>query len=940
MDKNSIIIKGAREHNLKNIDVRIPRDKLVVITGISGSGKSSLAFDILYAEGRRRYIESLSAYARQFLGNVEKADVDHIEGLSPAIAIEQKTGSKNPRSTVGTVTEIYDYLRVLYARASVPHCPDCGRRIVLQSAAEIIGRVSELGRGKLVEIKSPLIKGQKGEHQEVLEKARRSGYLRAVIDGKLNELTPGMKLEKTKRHNVQLVVDRVRLKGSSRERLSDSVEQALAMGDGVVAVSIEGSEHLFSEKLSCPDCGTGLGEMSPRLFSFNSPYGACQECMGLGKVMAVDPRLVVDEDRSLAGGAVQSYNWSSARLYAQMLRQLSRQFDFSMEVPFRRLSKQHQQLILYGSGDKEVEFRFQGNHSDFRWRRTYEGIIPNLARRYRDTESDYIRLKISQLMRETLCSDCHGSRLRGAARAARFQGKSIHEVCAYSVEELRKWLTACRLVGKQQLIAGRLVKEINKRLGFICDLGLGYLSLARPTGTLSGGEAQRINLATQIGSRLVGILYILDEPSVGLHQRDNQRLLNLLAGLRDLGNTVLVVEHDREAILQADQIIDLGPGAGRKGGELVVAGSPAKIKACRRSLTGDYLSGRKQIIPPHHRRKPRGFIHLSRVCTNNLKQLDVELPRSVFCCITGVSGSGKSSLLVETLFPALRHQLFRGRLKPPGYMDLQGLEGINKVVEIDQAPIGRTPRSNPGTYTGAFDHIRDLFSKTKISQRRGYRPGRFSFNVKGGRCEACRGDGIIKVEMHFLPDIYIPCEVCKGKRYNRETLEVTYKGANIYEVLEMTAEEAHTFFKNIPSLARILSTVVEVGLGYIKLGQPATTLSGGEAQRVKLSTELSRLSSGDTIYILDEPTTGLHFHDVRQLLKVLDRLTESGNSVIVIEHNLDVIGFADYVIDLGPEGGDKGGEIVAHGTPEQVAKVKRSHTGRFLAKALKVVSGR
>ncbi len=933
MDKNSIIIKGAREHNLKNIDVRIPRNKLVVVTGISGSGKSSLAFDILYAEGRRRYIESLSAYARQFLGNVEKADVDHIEGLSPAIAIEQKTGSKNPRSTVGTVTEIYDYLRVLYARASVPHCPECGRRIVPQSAAEIISRVAELGRGKLVEIKSPLIKGQKGEHQDVLEKARQSGYLRAVIDGKLNELTPGMKLEKTKRHDVQLVVDRLRLKDGSRERLSDSVEQALAMGEGVMSVGIEGSEHLFSEKLSCPDCGMGLGELSPRLFSFNSPYGACQECMGLGKIMAVDPLLVVEEDRSLAGGAVQSYNWSSARLYAQMLRQLSRQFGFSMEVPFRRLPKEHKRLILYGSGEQEVEFRFQGNHSDFRWQRTYEGIIPNLERRYRDTDSDYTRLKISQLMRETPCPHCDGSRLRGAARAARFQGKSIHEICSYSVEGLRKWLAACRLAGKQQLIAGRLVKEINKRLGFICDLGLGYLSLTRPTGTLSGGEAQRINLATQIGSRLVGILYILDEPSVGLHQRDNQRLLNLLAGLRDLGNTVLVVEHDREAILQADHVIDLGPGAGRQGGELVVAGAPARIKSCRRSLTGDYLSGRKRIVPPHRRRASRDFIRLSGVSTNNLKQLDVELPRSVFCCITGVSGSGKSSLMVETLFPALRHCLFRGRLKPPGYTDLQGLDGINKVVEIDQAPIGRTPRSNPGTYTGAFDHIRDLFSKTKISQRRGYRPGRFSFNVKGGRCEACRGDGIIKVEMHFLPDIYIPCEVCKGKRYNRETLEVTYKGVNIYEVLEMTAEEAYTFFKNIPSLARILSTVVEVGLGYIKVGQPATTLSGGEAQRVKLSTELSRLSSGDTIYILDEPTTGLHFHDVRQLLRVLDRLTETGNSVVVIEHNLDVISFADYVIDLGPEGGDKGGEIVACGTPEEVAKVKKSYTGRFLAKA-------
>jgi excinuclease ABC subunit A len=934
-----ITIKGAREHNLKNLSVSIPRNKLVVITGLSGSGKSSLAFDTIYAEGQRRYVESLSAYARQFLGLMEKPDVDFIDGLSPAISIEQRSSAKNPRSTVGTVTEIYDYLRLLFARIGVPHCFNCGERISQQTSSQIIDTVMRLPEKSRIQVLAPLVRGRKGEHRDVLDEVAREGFIRVRIDGEVYNVDDLPALEKKKKHSIEIVVDRLVRTASIRNRLADSIETALRLSSGIVLIHVIGDKELiFSEKYACVKCGISFEELSPRMFSFNSPYGACAVCSGLGDKMEIDPALIVpDEKLSISQGAIHPWGADMSNWYRFQMRGVSQHYGFKFSTPWKRLSEDVRHVILYGSGDSEIKFRYE--HSEGRGRGEYigrfEGVIPNLERRYKQTESPGVRSWIEQYMSVKPCPLCNGARLRRESLAVTVHRKGIHQVTQMSVKEAGAFFKALKLTKRESTIAGQILKEIRERLSFLSNVGLDYLTLDRTASTLSGGEAQRIRLATQIGSRLVGVLYILDEPSVGLHQRDNGRLLATLTDLRNLGNTVIVVEHDRETVESADHVIDLGPGAGKHGGNVVAEGTPAQLKKSNKSLTGKFLARKLNIRPPEFRRPGNGcFLKLIGASGNNLKKIDVSIPLGTFTCVTGVSGSGKSTLINETLYPVLARYLFGHRRPPLQYGRIDGLEHIDKVIDIDQSPIGRTPRSNPATYTGTFTPIRDLYSQLPESKMRGYRPGRFSFNVKGGRCEACQGDGIIKIEMHFLPDVYIPCEVCKGKRYNRETLEINYKGKNIAEVLDMTVEEALEFFARIPAIRRKLLTLKRVGLGYIRLGQQATTISGGEAQRVKLAAELSKTSTGKTVYMLDEPTTGLHFEDIKMLLRVLNDLVDLGNTVLVIEHNLDVIKVADYIIDLGPEGGDDGGRVVSAGTPEEVASSNKSYTGQYLVKEL------
>ncbi|RKY74156.1 MAG: excinuclease ABC subunit UvrA [Candidatus Latescibacterota bacterium] len=913
-----ITVKGAREHNLKNIDLEIPRDKLVVITGLSGSGKSSLAFDTIYAEGQRRYVESLSAYARQFLSLMGKPDVDYIEGLSPAISIEQRTSAKNPRSTVGTVTEIYDYLRLLFARIGVPHCWKCGRVISKQTAQQIVDNILRLPKGARIQVLAPLVRGRKGEYRELFEQVKRDGYVRVRVDGQVLTLDSEIKLERYKKHWIEVVVDRLVVESQISKRLTDSVETALALGEGLVLVNVAGREDLlFSERFACPDCGVSYEEIEPRMFSFNSPYGACPACDGLGISMEINPDLVVpDPDLSINQGAIAPWGAPEDRWFFHRLRRVARTYNIDFNLPFNKLTEIQKRAILYGSKDAN-----------------FEGVIPNLQRRYRQTQSEAVREWIERFMTARTCPECQGSRLKPQSLAVKIQGKNIAEITAFSIKEALQFFSALRLSSKEMAIAYQILKEIKDRLGFLMNVGLDYLTLDRAAATLSGGEAERIKLATQIGSQLVGVLYILDEPSVGLHYRDNKRLLKTLCDLRDLGNTILVVEHDKDTIETADYVIDLGPRAGLQGGQVVATGSPVEICHNKSSLTGQYLSGKKQIPVPSQRRRGNGkWLSLLGAEGHNLKSIDVHIPLGTFTCVTGVSGSGKSTLVDETLYRVLAQKLYRSRAEPHKYKELRGSEAIDKVINIDQSPIGRTPRSNPATYTGVFTHIRELFSQVPEAKVAGYKPGRFSFNVKGGRCEACQGAGVIKIEMHFLPDVYVTCDACKGRRYNRETLSIRYKGKNIAEVLDMTVDEALKFFADIPRIKRKLKTLSDVGLGYIHLGQQATTLSGGEAQRVKLSTELSKVGTGKTLYILDEPTTGLHFEDVRVLLKVLNKLVDMGNTVLVIEHNMEVIKAADYIIDLGPEGGDQGGWVVAAGTPEEVAQVETSYTGNFLRK--------
>jgi len=936
MAKDKIIVKGARVHNLKNIDVEIPRDKFVVITGLSGSGKSSLAFDTIYAEGQRRYVESLSAYARQFLGQMDKPDVDYIEGLSPAISIDQKTTSRNPRSTVGTVTEIYDYLRLLFARVGHPHCPKCLRPISQQTVEQIVDRLKELPERTKIQVLAPLVRGRKGEHGKVFEEARKQGYVRVRVDGELYEVTDEIKLDKNKKHTIEVVVDRIMLKPDIGNRLADSLEQALNLAGGTALVDvIDGEEMVFSQNFACTECGISLDEITPRMFSFNNPYGACPECSGLGTKLEIDPGLVIpDRTKSIADGAIAP--WPSAgSWYFQALENVGREYGFSVYEPIEKLKPEQVDVILYGSGGRRISFRYEKDGRSHVFQAPFEGVINNLARRYRETNSDAMREEIEGFMNANPCPACRGARLKPETLAVKVGDKSIYEVTRLPVKDALSFFQGLVLTDRERTIARQILKEINERLGFLVNVGLDYLTLDRAAGTLSGGESQRIRLATQIGSSLVGVLYILDEPSIGLHQRDNQRLINTLDRLRDLGNTLIVVEHDEDTMLAADHIIDIGPGAGAHGGEVVAAGDLNDIMAVPGSITGQYLSGKKRIPIPVHRCKPNGnWLEITGARENNLKNINARIPLGVFNCVTGVSGSGKSTLINEILHKALAHELHGAKAKPGEHDKIKGIKHLDKVIDIDQSPIGRTPRSNPATYTGVFDGIREIFAMTPEAKTRGYKPGRFSFNVRGGRCEACRGDGIIKIEMHFLPDVYVPCEVCKSKRYNRETLEVRYKGKSIADVLDMIVDEAVEFFKNIPKIYRKLKTLQDVGLGYIRLGQPATTLSGGEAQRVKLATELSRRSNGKTLYILDEPTTGLHIADIHKLLGVLGRLTEAGDTVLVIEHNLDVIKTADYVIDLGPEGGDRGGEVIATGTPEEVAGVPASYTGQFLKKVL------
>ncbi len=932
--KNKIIIKGAREHNLKNIDLDIPRDKLVVITGLSGSGKSSLAFDTIYAEGQRRYVESLSAYARQFLGLMEKPDVDYIEGLSPAISIEQKTTARNPRSTVGTVTEIYDYLRLLFSRIGVPYCYNCGKKIERQTVQQIVDAIMELPEGKRIQLLAPIVRGRKGEYKEAFAEAKRDGYVRVRVDGETFELENEISLDKNKKHNIEIIVDRLVVKPDIKTRLTDSVETALHLASGLMLLDVVGeNEILFSEHYACHDCQISYEELAPRMFSFNSPYGACPTCNGLGTKLEVDADLIVpDKRKSLSQGAITAWGQLKDGWYITIASGVLEAFGYDINTPFENLSDEARKTLLYGAKE-EMTFNYasrSGRHQGT-FKTKWEGVVGNLERRYTQTDSEGIREWIEGFMNMINCPDCGGTRLRPEARAVRIGDKHIHDVTAMSIKESNQFFTDVKLTQRQQTIAHQILKEIRERLGFLKNVGLDYLTLNRSAGTLSGGEAQRIRLATQIGSQLVGVLYILDEPSIGLHQRDNARLINTLLKLRDLGNTVIVVEHDEETMQQADFLVDLGPGAGEHGGEIVAAGTPADVRANVKSITGDYLAGRRFIPMPDKRRKGNGkSLVLKGARGNNLKNVDVEIPLGQFVCITGVSGSGKSTLINETLFKLLHKHFYKSKEGPLEYDSIEGLEHIDKVIDIDQSPIGRTPRSNPATYTGLFTPIRDLFSQLPESKIRGYKPGRFSFNVKGGRCEACQGDGIIKIEMHFLPDVYVTCEVCKGQRYNRETLEVKYKGKSISDVLNMSVSQALDFFKNIPAINRKLETLHDVGLSYIKLGQQATTLSGGEAQRVKLATELSKRSTGKTVYILDEPTTGLHFEDTKMLLTVLNQLVDSGNTVIVIEHHLDVIKTADHIIDLGPEGGDAGGEIIATGTPEEVAQVTTSYTGQFL----------
>ena len=934
-NSNRLIIRGAREHNLKNIDIEIQRDRLVVITGLSGSGKSSLAFDTIYAEGQRRYVESLSAYARQFLGLMEKPDVDTIEGLSPAISIEQRTAGKNPRSTVGTATEIYDYLRLLFSRIGVPFCPQCGRKIEKQSIDQIVDSILQLKDGTRIQVLAPLVRGRKGEYREVFEQIRKDGFVRVRIDGKIMEVNDSIRLDKNRKHHIEVVVDRLTVDRGIIERLTDSLSTALNLASGIVLVDIPGQEErLYSEKFACVHCNISYEEPSPRIFSFNSPYGACPSCNGLGTIMKIDPDLIIpDPSKSLSEGAAAPWGEWREGWYFGMLKTVAREYGFSMNTPFKKLTPEQKQAVLYGTGDQELRFEYKSasRKAEGVFIHKFEGIVNNLERRYRETTSSYIREWIEGFMNVLPCPECGGARLKKESLSVRVQGKNIHEISCLSVKGVLEFIRGLNLTAREKTIAHQILNEIRDRLSFLKNVGVDYLTLDRSAGTLSGGESQRIRLATQIGSQLVGVLYILDEPSIGLHQRDNERLIKTLLALRDLGNTVLVVEHDRETILSADQVVDLGPGAGEQGGRVVCNGTPAEIMRCPESVTGQYLSGKKSIPVPEKRRRPGEHALLLRGASwNNLKAIDVSIPLGVLVCVTGVSGSGKSTLINETLFPILQKHFYRSKTTPLKYKAIEGLGNIDKVIDIDQSPIGRTPRSNPATYTGVFTHIRNLFTQLPEAKIRGYQPGRFSFNVKGGRCEACEGDGIIKIEMHFLPDVYVPCEVCKGKRYSRETLEVKYRGMSIADVLDMTVETAWEFFDRIPAIKRKLDTLRDVGLGYIRLGQQATTLSGGEAQRVKLSTELSKTSTGRTLYILDEPTTGLHFEDIHMLLKVLNSLVDRGNSVLVIEHNPDVIKTADWIIDLGPEGGDAGGEIIAAGTPEQVARNKNSYTGKFL----------
>lgn len=939
MSDDKIIIRGARQHNLKNIDLEIPRNKLTVITGLSGSGKSSLAFDTLYAEGQRRYVESLSAYARQFLGLMDKPDVDHIEGLSPAISIDQKTGARNPRSTVATVTEIYDYLRLLYARVGHPHCPKCGKPITRQTVDQMADKLLEMPEGSRFSILSPLVRGRKGEHEKVFEEIQRAGFVRVRVDGVTAELSEflGKRLEKQKKHTIEAVVDRIILRPGIRGRLVDSIEAALKLSGDLVVIEIPGSPDIvFSQSLACPDCGISIGELEPRLFSFNSPFGACPACNGLGVTMEIDPELVIpDKRKSISDGAIVPWSSSPDGYYMQMIHAVAEFFGFSVDEPVENLDPKHLNIVLYGAGERRIPFRYESQYGRYSEREIlFEGVIHNLERRYKETPSQEMRLWIEEFMTTRPCTVCEGRRLRPEALAVTVGGINIAEFTQMSIANAYEFMKKLELSEREKLIAYQVVKEIKARLEFLINVGLGYLTLNRSAGSLSGGESQRIRLATQIGSGLVGVLYVLDEPSIGLHPRDNEKLLNTLKHLRDVGNTLVVVEHDEETIRSADYIVDIGPGAGEHGGQVVAAGTVEDVLNSKDSLTGQYLSGRKKIDIPQRRPLNGKFITVKGAREHNLKNIDVRFPLGVFTVVTGVSGSGKSTLVDDILYKRLASELNGARTKPGDHDGIEGLEFLDKVINIDQSPIGRTPRSNPATYTEVFSEIRNLFAMTHDARMRGYKPGRFSFNIRGGRCEACKGDGIIRIEMQFLPDVYVPCEVCHGKRYNRETLEVKYHGKSIADVLDMTVEEALELFQNVPAVKRKLQTLYDVGLGYIRLGQPATTLSGGEAQRVKLATELSRKGNGRTLYILDEPTTGLHFEDVRKLLEVLQRLVSNGSTVVVIEHNLDVIKQADYIIDLGPDGGEAGGTVVATGTPEEVARCERSFTGQFLRKVL------
>lgn len=934
-----IYVKGARQNNLKDISVRIPRDKLIVFTGLSGSGKSTLAFDTIFAEGQRKYMESLSSYARQFLGQMEKPDVDIIEGLSPAISIDQKTTSNNPRSTVGTVTEIHDYLRMMFARIGTPHCPNCGRVIARQSVDEIVDRILEMVEGSRIFINSPIARGRKGEYEKTFESLKKQGYARVSVDGEVHELTERIKLDKNIKHNISVVVDRLIVKSGILKRLTDAVENAINLSDGLVVVECNGVEQLYSTKYSCPNCNISLQEVEPRLFSFNNPYGACPDCKGLGFKTDFDEKTIItDETKSINDGAISASGWRNegAKMSFMYYEALAREYGFSLDTPYKDLPTEVKNIILYGNGGQKIKMEYQTKTSYGHFLATFEGIIPNLARRYKETTSDFIKAELEKYMVTKKCDCCNGKRLNKEALAVTICDKNIIEVSDLSVLNILRYLDELKLTETQQIIGKGLIKEIRARLNFLKEVGLGYLTLSRSAGSLSGGEAQRIRLATQIGSGLTGVLYILDEPSIGLHQRDNQKLINSLKNLRDLGNTLIIVEHDEETIRSADFIVDIGPKAGVLGGEVVAAGSIEDIINCKNSITGDYLAGRRKIEVPVARLKPNGrWLEIKGARINNLKNIDAKFPVGLMTAVTGVSGSGKSSLINDTLFPVAANELNRGKNRVGLFDKIEGLENFDNVINIDQSPIGRTPRSNPATYTGVFTSIRELFAQTQGAKERGYSAGRFSFNVAGGRCEHCQGDGIITIEMNFLPDVYVPCEVCKGKRYNRETLDVTYKGKNISDVLELTVDEAVDFFENIPKIYNKVKTLQDVGLGYIKLGQSATTLSGGEAQRVKLATELAKRSTGRTLYILDEPTTGLHSYDVEKLISIFNRLKENGNTIIVIEHNLDVIKVSDYIIDLGPEGGDEGGRIIATGTPEEVATVEESYTGQFLKEILK-----
>ena len=937
--KEYIKIRGANEHNLKGIDVDIPRNEFVVLTGLSGSGKSSLAFDTIYAEGQRRYMESLSSYARQFLGQMEKPNVDKIEGLSPAISIDQKSTNRNPRSTVGTVTEIYDYFRLLYARIGIPHCPNCGKEIRKQTVDEIVDQILSMPEGTKIQLLAPVVRGRKGEHVKVFERAKRSGYVRVRVDGNLYDLSEEIKLEKNIKHNIEIIVDRLVVKPGIERRLADSIENVFALAEGLMILDVIGGEPVnYSQSFACPDCGISISEIEPRSFSFNNPFGACPECFGLGYKMEFDVDLMIpDKSLSLSQGAIAVLGWQSSGSNGSftnaMLQALAKEFDFSLDTPFEQLSPKVQDIIINGT-DRQVDVYYEGQRGKGVYPIAFEGLIRNVERRYRETGSETTKQEYESFMRITPCKECRGMRLKKDSLAVTVCDKNIYEITSLSIAKLHEFIGNMKLTSQQELIGQQVLKEIRARVGFLMEVGLEYLSLSRATATLSGGEAQRIRLATQIGSGLVGVCYILDEPSIGLHQRDNDKLIAALKNLKDMGNTLIVVEHDEDTMLAADHIVDIGPGAGSHGGQVVAQGTAEEIMQVEESVTGQYLSGRLQIPIPETRKQPTGYLTVRGAAENNLKNIDVKFPLGIMTCVTGVSGSGKSSLVNEILYKHLARDLNRARCIPGKHKSIEGMEQLDKVIDIDQSPIGRTPRSNPATYTGVFDQIRDLFASTQDAKARGYNKGRFSFNVKGGRCEACGGDGIIKIEMHFLPDVYVPCEVCGGKRYNRETLEVKYKGKSIFDVLDMTVEEAVPFFENIPSIRRKIETLYDVGLSYVKLGQPSTTLSGGEAQRIKLATELSKRSTGKTIYILDEPTTGLHFADVHKLVEILHKLTETGNTVVVIEHNLDVIKTADYIIDIGPEGGEGGGTVIAEGTPEEIARNPKSYTGVYVKKML------